>query len=212
MKFIRSLALFSIVLLLSGCASLRVTGEVQSGRQALLTGKPDVALAHFRRAAELNPQYVYKFSPLQQGIWTYVGKSYYETGNLTEARQALQRADSASQTDHLAKVYLGLTLAKNGQREQGLKELESGIKGLHDWLEWIESYTMYGQFWDPSRKIRSEIQRDLAMISGRDIEWQQLIASGEWIGRKMEEEIDLARRDEIKERTMEGDDNDGGQP
>jgi hypothetical protein len=34
------------------------------------------------------------------------------------------------------------------------------------------------------------------MISNKDIDRQQLIASAEWIGKRMEEEIDLVRRDE----------------
>lgn len=46
------------------------------------------------------------------------------------------------------------------------------------------------------------------MITGKDINWQELIASGEAIGKKMEEEIDLARRDERQERWQDGDDGD----
>jgi hypothetical protein len=37
------------------------------------------------------------------------------------------------------------------------------------------------------------------MISGRDIDWEKLIASAEWIGRKVEEELDVARQDERRE-------------
>jgi hypothetical protein len=47
------------------------------------------------------------------------------------------------------------------------------------------------------------------MISSRDVDWQKLIAGGELVGKKLEEEIDLARRDEVKERTMEGEGGDG---
>ena len=40
----------------------------------------------------------------------------------------------------------------------------------------------------------------LAMISSKDIDWPKLIASGDWIGKKIEEEIDIARRLEIYDR------------
>jgi hypothetical protein len=63
----------------------------------------------------------------------------------------------------------------------------------------------YGQYWDPKREIRSEIQSDLAMISGKGLDWQKLIASGEWVGRRVEEEIDLARRDESRDLSRDGD-------
>ena len=63
----------------------------------------------------------------------------------------------------------------------------------------------FGRFWDPAREIRSAIQTDLAMISGRDIDWQKLIASSEWVGKRMELESDLARRDETIERNRESD-------
>jgi hypothetical protein len=35
------------------------------------------------------------------------------------------------------------------------------------------------------------------MIAGKDIDWPKLIASGEWVGKKFEEESDVARQDEI---------------
>jgi tetratricopeptide (TPR) repeat protein len=191
-------------LLLSACASFRAASDVQAGRYALLNGKPEVAQSHFQRAAETSPDFVYRFSPLQQSVWTYMGRAYYDAGRLPDARQALERAVSKEEEDYLARLYLGLTMSRNGNRNAGLKEIEAGLKGVHDWLEHIESYTLYGEFWDPDRKIRSEIQTNLAMISGRDIDWQTLIDRGEWVGMQMEEEIDVARRDERLERHIDG--------
>jgi hypothetical protein len=46
------------------------------------------------------------------------------------------------------------------------------------------------------------------MISGKGIDREKLIASGEWVGRKMEEEIDIARRQESRDRSR-GDDRGG---
>ncbi|MBI4524610.1 MAG: hypothetical protein HY695_12450 [Deltaproteobacteria bacterium] len=196
--------------LLSGCASFQAAGAVQAGRQDLIIGRPDSALAHFQRAAEMDPNYVANFTPLQQGVWTYVGRAQYDLGKLPDARQALERSRSRNESDALAKLYLGLTVLRQEKESQkGLTELSSGMRELSEWLDYISQNTWYGRFWDPGRKIRSELQTNLAMISRKEIDWQKLIAGGEWVGKKLEEEVDLARRDEVKEMTMEGEGGDG---
>lgn len=198
-RVITSLLTLCSLLLLSGCASFQVASEIQTGRYALLAGKPDVALSHFRRAADLNPDYLLNFSLLDQGVWTYVGQAYYDMGKLPEARQALEQARSRYEQDNLAKLYLGLVLAREGDRQKGLKEIEAGLRGLGDWLAYIDQNHPDGQFWDPGRDLRSAVQKNLAMISGKDINWPELIASAEGLGKKFEEEIELARRDKQEE-------------
>lgn len=37
------------------------------------------------------------------------------------------------------------------------------------------------------------------MIAGKDIDRQKLIAGGEWVGRKIEEEMDIAKRQESRD-------------
>jgi tetratricopeptide (TPR) repeat protein len=193
------LRLASIALFFSGCAAQT---NVQQGRVALLYGDPKVALASFHNAVELDPDDLY-FSVLPQGIWTYVGRASYAAGRYAEARQALERAVSLHQEDNMAKLYLGLTLTRSGDRQRGLKEIESGMRGLHEWLDDVNQYaaSSYGQYWDPTNEIRSEIKNSLAMISGKEIDGQKLLASAEWVGRKMEEEIDIARRQESRDRS-----------
>jgi len=188
-----SLVWLSSFILLSGC----VAGEIQKGRMALLYGDPNVAIAHFQRAAELDPDYLY-YSVLPQGVWTYLGRANYDAKKFPEALKVLERARSKYEQDNLAKLYLGLVLAREQNRARGLKEIESGLRGLHDWLDYIDFNlgATFGKFWDPTREIRSEIQGTLAMFSGRDVDVQKIIDSAEWTGRKMEEEIDLARKDE----------------
>ena len=62
------------------------------------------------------------------------------------------------------------------------------MKGLYEWLDYVNQYAAfsYGQYWDPLREIRAEIQNSLGMISGKNVDWQKLIASGEWVCRKTE--------------------------
>jgi len=114
---------------------------------------------------------------------------------------------SENRDDDLARLYLGLALARSGDRQRGLKEIEGGMRGIQAWLDYINDAHRFsfGQFWDPARAIRSTIQGDLTMISAREFDWEKLIASSEWIGQRMEEESDNARRDEARERSRDGD-------
>ena len=183
-----------ILSFLYGCTA----GDVQMGRTALMNNKPDVALGYFQRAAERDPNYIMNFGTFREGVWTYMGRAQYVTGKLPQARQSLERAVASDKDDYLAKLYLGLTLARDGDRQRGLTEMQSGLQGLHDWLDWVEIYTSYGVYWDPMRQIRNEIKTNLAIVSSKEIDWQKLIAGGEDIGNKMEEEIDRSRTDEIE--------------
>jgi tetratricopeptide (TPR) repeat protein len=200
----------SLLALLSSCTSLQVGSDVAAGRRAMLSGNNEIALAYFQSAASKDPGYKYG-TAYQQSIWSYVGRTEYAVGRLPQARETLEKALGANRDEDITRLYLGLTLARSGDRQRGLKEIEGGMKGIHDWLDYInEAFRFsFGQFWDPARAIRSAIEGDLARISGRDLDWPKLIASGEWVGMMMEEEGDKARRDESRERARESDSNDG---
>ena len=207
MKTRSLLALFSLFLFLTGCASLQVGGDVAAGRQALLKGNSETALGYFYRAAQRDPNYIYATgSSPRQGVWSYVGRSEYLSGRLPQARQTLERALAANREEDIARLYLGLTLAREGDRQAGLKEIEGGMRGINNFLDYISQAQRYsiGQFWDPDRDIRSAIQSDLAMISGRDLDWQRLITDTEWLGIRMEQESDLARRQEAWDKSRDG--------
>lgn len=206
MKGIRLFLLFLSLIVLSACANMQVGSDVAAGRRALIAGNNETALAYFQSAAQQDPNYRWG-TAYQQGILSYVGRTEYAVGRLPQARDTLEKALSSNRDEDLARLYLGLTLARSGDRQRGLKEIEGGMRGIHAWLDYINDAHRFsfGQFWDPARAIRSAIQGDLAMISGREFDWQKLIASGEWIGQMMEEEGDKARRDETRERARESD-------
>lgn len=197
----------SLAAFLLACASFQVGSEVNSGRLAFLIGNNASALAYFQSAAQKDPNYVYG-TALRQGIWSYVGRAEYANGRLPQAKESLERALAANSEEATTRLYLGLTLARAGDRHRGLKEIEDGLKGVYDWLEYVTQTFRFsfGQYWDPSREIRSAIQKDLAMISGRDVDWQKLIADAEWVGKQTEEEGDRARADESRDRNRDGDD------
>jgi tetratricopeptide (TPR) repeat protein len=203
MKTKSSLLLFSLFVFLVGCTSVNVGGEVQSGRQALLESKNETALGYFYGAAQRDPNYVYATgSSPKQGVWSYVGRSEYLTGRFPQARQTLERALAANREEDIARLYLGLTLVREGDRQRGLKEIESGMRGINNFLDYINQAQRYsiGQYWDSGRDIRSAIQSNLAMISGRDLDWQRLTVNTEWLGIRMEQESDLARRQEAQDK------------
>jgi tetratricopeptide (TPR) repeat protein len=205
MRAVIPLAFFAIGALVSACTSLEAGGELQSGRRAWFAGDNETALAYFQSAAHKDPNYVYG-SVLQQGIWSYVGRAEYAAGQFTPARQSLERALSLNKPEDIARLYLGLTLARSGDPQRGLAEIEGGMKGIHSWLEYIANAFRFsfGEFWDPGRNIRAAIEGDLAMLSSKDVDWQKLMADGEWLGKRMEEEVDRARRRESRDRSRDG--------
>ncbi len=192
--FQRLFVALGFLLLFSGCVSFQVGGDIQKGRLALMYGDPNVALEHFQRAANSDPNYLLDFSIFDEGVWTYVGRAYYAMGKLPEAQKAFEQARSRYGQDHLAKLYLGLILVRDGDRPRGVREIEAGLRGLGDWLDYVERYETESRYWDPGLHLRKEIQRSLAMIESGDINWSHLISRGEQLGREFEEEIDESQK------------------
>jgi tetratricopeptide (TPR) repeat protein len=201
MKNKAMLLLFASLVFLSACANYQVGSDVSAGRRAFLTGNNEAAVGYFHNAAEKDPNYVYG-SALRQGIWSYVGRAEYATGRFPQARQSLERAIAANKDEDVARLYLGLTLLRSGDQQSGLREIEGGMKGINNFIEWVtETHRFsFGQWWDPNLELRKAIKTNLAMISGKDLDMQKLIADGEWLGQQFEEESDRARRDESRDR------------
>jgi tetratricopeptide (TPR) repeat protein len=205
------ISLLLVVVFLSGCASLRVGSSFNAGRQALLRGDNATALAHFQTVAQENPNYTYG-TAYSQGVLSYLGRTQYLTGNLPEARKTLERALSTNhQQDDLTRVYFGLALARSNDRARGVKEIEAGMKGYYDWLEYVTQAHRFshGQYWDPAGELRTAIRQDLAMLSNREADVSQMIESTEALAKRMEEEGDKASRDESRDQWRDGD-NDSG--
>jgi len=184
--------------LVSACASFNAGSDVQSGRLAFSIGNYQAAQGYFDAAAKTDPNYIYRTDLPGGSVWSYLGRADYTTERYPQAREELERALSVDKDDNVARLYLGLTLARMGNRENGLKEIQSAIKGLYDWLVYVNQdfrYS-YGQFWDINGTLRSAIQADLAMIDSKKVDWPKLLADGEWLGKKMDEEIDLVRKSE----------------
>jgi tetratricopeptide (TPR) repeat protein len=78
------------------------------------------------------------------------------------------------------------------------KILAAALTAIRDQLDYLNS-TRSGIFWDPNKEIRSQIQTGLSLLSTPQPDWQKVLSTGEWVGQKLEEEIDLVRREESDE-------------
>jgi tetratricopeptide (TPR) repeat protein len=193
---------FAALIFASSCAALQIAQDVQQGRNALHTGQPAIAVSYLRRAADRDSNFLAP-DPLKESVLTYLGRAYYEMGNFSEARNILEKALANRPQDHTAHLYLGLTYLRSGDQDRGRREVESGLKGIYATLETLARSPYRGIFWDPERRIRSEIQRAL---SGK-LESAELVSVAEWVGNKLDEEVEIARRDEVRDRYFRGGDN-----
>lgn len=193
----KRLGFVSMLTLLIGCNALQRSNEFHKGRVALLGGMPDAAVTHFTQVTALNGNA--RYSQLQEGAWTYLGRAYYDGKKYPQARQTLERAVAINGDDSFARLYLGLTLARQGDYQTGRKEVLLGLKGLYDSLDYIAYNTFTGVYWDASGQIRTELQAmqsDLQANPNLD----PLLPRVETLGIRIEQEIDAASRDESRER------------
>jgi len=185
----------SALIYFSSCASLQVGGDVQSGRTALQTGHSNDAVGYLMRAAEIDPAYRIPYR-IPVGVLTYLGRAYYETGRDKEARTTLEKAVSIHPDDALAHLYLGLTLLRTGDGDRGRKEIEGGLKSIHETIDYIAADHVNGLSWDAGGSIRRDIVTALSNKSDNN----QLVIAAQRIGKDFDEEIDRARRDESARR------------
>jgi len=194
MKTVYFIAALSLTILLGACATIRGGGDVDQGRQALLEGNYQRALGLFQDADRIDPKYVYG-TELRAGVLSYLGRTQYLTGNYTQARQTLEKALSQHKSDNVARLYLGLTLYRLGDQKAGLTNIQRGMQGVSNWLDYINMNFRFefGKDWDTGGTIRGGIKSDLAMISSNQINWPRLVADGERLGIGIEQEEEYFR-------------------
>jgi tetratricopeptide (TPR) repeat protein len=88
------------------------------------------------------------------------------------------------------------TVTNDGQLNEGANEVAAGLTGLRDWLVSMITYAPQGRYWDTTGEIRAEITRGLKLTGAKPRDFAAILFSGELVGYKLEEESDLARRDE----------------
>ncbi|HEX9664037.1 MAG TPA: tetratricopeptide repeat protein [Candidatus Binatia bacterium] len=189
-----------LIFLTTGCATFQVAGQVQSGRRALLMNDPETALAYLLQAVEKDPNYIYSSGNFRESVWTYVGRAQYALGRYDEARRSFERALSVYKDDAMAQLYLGLVMLRSGEQPQGRKQIQTGMKNIADWIEYLNRTTRYYAFWDPNGEIRKEIERARPLLEAEKMAPDKdIIESAEWVGKQMEEEVDKVRTDQQRE-------------
>lgn len=261
-----------------GCTTPLAT-EVDLGRAALIGGNPSAAADHFRRVADAEPKYVADLPPLREGVWTYLGRAYYDAGRMAEARESLGVALKNDSGDFMGRLYFALTLLRvksppappdksftladimfalkervapkrvaalvqergvkfnlTGENEKelrkagaddelieeiriadkkrrslpetpaqhGVREAERALKEIQKWQDQIRG-TEYGRFWDTRKRIRGQVEANLAMITAQKTDHQDFIGGLEWLGKAIEEEVQLVRRDKAEFEKRRGD-------
>jgi len=203
-KSTRVVGSVALVSLLAGCGPGFYAGnDVAQGRQAMFKLDYPGALGHFQSAEQIDPRYIYG-TELPEGTLSFLGRAQYLTARLEPARDTLQRAVMQHPDDNLARLYLGLTLARLGDRQAGLRDIEAGLKGIRDFLNYITSAFSgsFGQFWDPANAIRSAVAANLDMIAQESFDWPTLIANCEVIAMNFEQEPDRATHQEQRQFQM----------
>jgi tetratricopeptide (TPR) repeat protein len=193
-RTIRSSIFCAVVVFISACGgSFQTGGDVARGRQALFRGDNQGALGYFQNAAQTDPGYVFG-TDVQEGVFSYLGRAQYLNGQYVQARSSLERDLSQRSGDNLARLYLGLTLARQGDRQSGLRDIQRGMEGIRDYLNDVTANANdYRRAMDPYHDIRNAIGRDLAAISSGKINWDTFLVSGEKIALAWEQEPDYAR-------------------
>jgi tetratricopeptide (TPR) repeat protein len=203
MRRIHFLVLLFLSIWLSACVSFQAAGDIAQGRQALFKGNNQAALGYFQAAEQVDPAYV-DDTELREGVLSYVGRAQYLTGNYAAARSTLEKALSQNPSDNVARLYLGLTLARQGETQKALPDIDGGMKGIYDLLNYItDTFRFgYGDYWDPGRDIRSAIEKSRAVMASGKIDWPTLIADGESIALKTEREPDEARQNQRRQQSL----------
>jgi len=191
---IRFLVLGSLAIFCSACGpGFQVSGDVAQGQTALFAGNYPGALGYFQSAAQADPNYISSSGQLREGILSFLGRTQYLNGQLEAARDTLQKAVAQQGSDNnvtLAQLYLGVTLARLNDRQAGLWDIESGTKGILDFLNYIQQNFRYssGRLWDRGNEIRKAADAILAMIAGGNFDWPTLISNSEALAMKFERE------------------------
>ena len=169
----------------------------------MFEGNNQTALGYFQAAAQADPNYIYG-TELQEGTLSFLGRAQYLNGDYARARSTLEKALARHKDDNVARLYLGLTLARQGETQKSLKDIDAGMEGIYDFLNYIADNFRFtfGQYWDPGRDIRSAIESARAVIASGKIDWPALIADGESIAMKTEREPDLARQQQQLQRHL----------
>ena len=189
-------ALFLLAVLLSGCTpAFRAASAVTLGRQELFQGQNADALESFEVAARVSPDYSFGIDR-PEGVLSYLGRSQYLNGQYPQARQTLERDLARDEGNSLSRLYLGLTLVRLNDRQNGLRAMIWGLSGIPFYINYVVDRADakdVRRFWDRHNQIRNAVAIALKMAERQDLNWNALISLSERIALAWEQEPDFTR-------------------
>ena len=189
-------ALFLLAVLLSGCiAAFRAASAVALGRQELFQGQNADALESFEVAARESPDSSFGIDR-PEGVLSYLGRSQYLNGQYPQARQTLERDLARDEGNSLSRLYLGLTLVRLNDRQNGLHAMIWGLNGIPFYINYVVDRADSSdarRFWDRHNQIRNAVAIALKMAERQDLNWNALISLSERIALAWEREPDFTR-------------------
>ena len=198
----RGYALFLLLVAVSfaGCGpGFQAGADVAQGRQALFRGDYGTALSSFQSAAQADPNYVYG-TELREGVLSYLGRAQYLNGQLPAAQKTLQQSLAVHKSNNLTRLYLGLTLAREGDRKTAAGDIQKGLRGMGHLINYIVNAfsDSFGSFWDQNGSLRKSIAANEALVASPNIDWSTLIANCETLAINYEQVEDIATQDQAQ--------------
>jgi hypothetical protein len=126
-----------------------------------------------------------------------LGRAYYRKGRLKDTYVIIQRALAVKKDDEIAWIVLGLTQLRLGQDAQGLQTLQGGITLLSKAS--VNGYLGF-DYWDTRGIVRGSISRTAFLTTKGLEEKQQIIQSAELLLTRIDDEENLRRVEEPRER------------
>jgi tetratricopeptide (TPR) repeat protein len=190
------LALLSLAVLLCGCtAAFRASSAIALGRQELFRGQNADALESFEVAAREYPDYSFS-GDRPEGVFSYLGRAQYLNGQYAQARQSLERDLARDEGNSLSRLYLGLTLVRLNERQNGLHAMIWGLSGISYYINYVidsANANDVRRFWDRHNQIRYAVAIALKMTELPDPNWNALVSLSERIALAWEREPDFTR-------------------
>jgi tetratricopeptide (TPR) repeat protein len=101
-----------------------VDAHYQLGRIAREEGRLAEAISHFDAVVREHAEHS------QSEVWREIGHTYFQAGQLEDARAALERFIAKRPSDAEGRYRYGLTLAKLGRREEATDEMRACIEAV----------------------------------------------------------------------------------
>ena len=105
------------------------------------------AVGHFQRATEIDPNYTMGIGPMKEGVWTYLGRAQYASGDYKSAIKSLERARTSHPDDPFAPLYLGLAQAEDGDRQSAVKTTRRANRGSTTGSQTSTRYSADQDYW-----------------------------------------------------------------